>query len=160
KNLSLFKSYASEPIVVRADSLRLTQVLVNLIGNAIKFTEQGSITIKTELKSKKDANNREFLVGTVTICDTGVGIEPQLQEKMFEAFMMEDGSTTRKYGGIGLGLTISQKFIKRMGGQLTLTSEGKGCGTTLEVSLPLALSSAGSQLSDVPEQKQTLVERS
>ncbi|MGB3238042.1 MAG: CHASE2 domain-containing protein [Geitlerinemataceae cyanobacterium] len=160
KNLSLFKSYASEPIVVRADSLRLTQVLVNLIGNAIKFTEQGSITIKTELKSKTDANNREFVVGTVTVCDTGIGIEPQVQKQMFEAFRMEDGSTTRKYGGIGLGLTISQKFIKRMGGQLTLTSEGKGCGTTLEVSLPLALSSAGSQLSDVPEQKQTLVERS
>jgi PAS domain S-box-containing protein len=160
KNLSLLKSYASEPIFVRADSLRFTQVLVNLIGNAIKFTEQGSLTITTEVKTKKDAHNEEVLVGIVTICDTGIGIEPKLQEQMFEAFMMEDGSTTRNYGGIGLGLTISQKFMKMMGGKLTLRSGGKGCGTTVEVWIPLASPSTGSQTSDVRKSEQPLIERS
>jgi two-component system, sensor histidine kinase len=160
KHLSLFKSYASEPIVVRADSLRLTQILVNLIGNAIKFTERGSLTITTEIKMKKDANNREVIGGMVTICDTGIGIDPQLQEQMFEAFRMEDGSTTRSYSGIGLGLTISQKFMKMMGGQLILTSDGKGCGTTVEVWIPMALPSTCSQPSDLRGTKQSLVERS
>jgi PAS domain S-box-containing protein len=145
KHLSLSKSYASEPILVRADSLRITQVLVNLIGNAIKFTDQGSITIITKIQTIKTENSHEVPVATVTICDTGIGIDPKLQEQMFEAFMMEQGSTTRPYSGIGLGLTISQKFMKMMGGKLTLRSEGKDCGTTVEVSLPLAVPSRPSQ---------------
>lgn len=162
KHLALVKSYTTESVFVRADSLRLTQVLVNAIGNAIKFTDAGSLTITTEIQRQKEASDplleslrpsdglcqcdtpveslrdREMAMATVTIRDTGIGIEPHIQEQMLEAFTMADGSTTRSYSGLGLGLTVSQKFIKMMGGSLTLHSAGKGCGTTVTVSLPLA----------------------
>lgn len=146
KHLALVKYYTTEPALVRADSLRLTQVLVNAIGNAIKFTDAGSITITTEIQRYTDERDtpleslceREIAMATVTIQDTGIGIEPHIQERMLDAFMMEDGSTTRSYSGLGLGLTVSQKFIKMMGGTLTLHSPGKDCGTTVTISLPLA----------------------
>lgn len=139
KKLHLVKSYCPEPMIVRGDSLRITQVLVNLIGNAIKFTDEGSITITTEIQKRQDNASSEADLAAIAIRDTGIGIEPNLQDKMFEAFMMEDGSTTRSYSGIGLGLTISRKFMTMMGGKLTLNSPGKGQGTTVELSMPLTL---------------------
>jgi signal transduction histidine kinase len=117
-------------IKVLADPAKLKQVLLNVVGNAVKFTESGSITIKI----KTDSPNSQVIV---TVKDTGIGIEPSQQEKLFRPFVMVDGSTTRKFGGTGLGLAISRNLVELMGGSITLFSAGLGKGTTVEISLPL-----------------------
>ncbi|MBN3582454.1 PAS domain S-box protein [Algoriphagus aestuarii] len=111
------------PRFIYADSVRLKQILVNLLGNASKFTEKGEIELKIEnLKSKGDFNTIRF-----SVRDTGIGIKSEKQEKIFEAFSQEDSSTTKKYGGTGLGLTISNKLLGLMNSRLNLKSEfGKG----------------------------------
>ncbi len=115
------------------DSHRLWQVLTNLTGNAIKFTENGTITIEAKkLGLDKGKCIVEFLVS-----DTGIGIPPSAQTNIFNAFSQADGSTTRKYGGTGLGLAISKKLVELMGGKLTLESEeGKGSTFSVLVHLP------------------------
>ncbi|WP_077921020.1 PAS domain S-box protein [Spirosoma sp. 209] len=112
------------PRFVHVDSVRLKQVLVNLLGNAVKFTERGEI----ELKIKPLTDSRQPLVTyRFEVRDTGIGIQPEMQERIFEAFSQADPSTTKKYGGTGLGLTISNKLLGLMGSQLQLTSEpGQG----------------------------------
>lgn len=111
------------PRFIYADSVRLKQVLVNLLGNASKFTEKGEIELKIEnLHSDGDFNRIRF-----SVRDTGIGINPAKQKKIFEAFSQEDSSTTKKYGGTGLGLTISNRLLGLMGSNLQLVSEvGKG----------------------------------
>ncbi|MBK0378500.1 PAS domain S-box protein [Mucilaginibacter segetis] len=106
------------PRFIYADSVRLKQILVNLLGNASKFTEKGEIELKIDaLKTKDGETTMRFAVR-----DTGIGIKPEKQEKIFEAFSQEDSSTTKKYGGTGLGLTISNKLLGLMGSRLQLTS--------------------------------------
>lgn len=111
------------PRFIWADEIRLRQILVNMLSNAVKFTHEGEIEIKIEaLKSENDQMNFIF-----SVRDTGVGIAPENQEKIFQAFLQEDISTTRKYGGTGLGLTISNKLLALMGTKMQLESElGKG----------------------------------
>ncbi|MBN3518810.1 PAS domain S-box protein [Algoriphagus lutimaris] len=111
------------PRFIYADSVRLKQVLVNLLGNASKFTEKGEIELKIEnLHSDGDFNRIRF-----SVRDTGIGINATKQKKIFEAFSQEDSSTTKKYGGTGLGLTISNSLLGLMGSKLQLVSEvGKG----------------------------------
>ncbi|NJL14018.1 MAG: PAS domain-containing protein [Microscillaceae bacterium] len=107
------------PRFIWADAVRLRQVLVNLLGNAIKFTDRGEIAFKvTHLSSGPDKARLRFAVS-----DTGMGIAPQNQQKIFEAFSQEDASTTRRFGGTGLGLTISNKLLALMGSQLILKSQ-------------------------------------
>ncbi|MCE9499628.1 MAG: DEAD/DEAH box helicase [Leptospira sp.] len=107
-----------------ADSVRLKQVLVNLMGNAIKFTQHGEIELKIEVLSHGINDETTFLF---SVRDTGIGIEPKNQKKIFDAFSQEDVSTTRKFGGTGLGLTISNKLLGLMKSELELKSEiGKG----------------------------------
>lgn len=109
---------------VYADPVRLRQILVNLLGNAVKFTTKGEIELK--VRSTPDDNDEELLF-TFAIRDTGIGIAPQNIEKIFNAFDQEDASTTRKYGGTGLGITISNKLLALMGSSLQVESElGKG----------------------------------
>ena len=111
------------PRFVFVDSVRLKQVLVNLLGNAVKFTKQGEI----ELKITIDAPEPEGTLFHFEVRDTGVGIHPSMQSKIFEAFSQEDSSTTKMYGGTGLGLTISNKLLGLMGSRLQLKSEvGQG----------------------------------
>lgn len=106
---------------VITDSFRLKQILINLLGNAIKFTVVGKITLKIELLSKVDtASNLRF-----SVIDTGVGIKKENQQKIFDAFSQEDESTTRKYGGTGLGLSISNKILNLMNSRLNVISEQK-----------------------------------
>ncbi|MDD2923490.1 MAG: response regulator, partial [Anaerolineales bacterium] len=103
---------------LRGDASRLRQVLVNLVGNAIKFTHQGEIIIRAEPIEQSDADVKiRFAVE-----DTGVGIPPERQAAVFERFTQADGSTTRKYGGTGLGLTISRQLVEIMGGRIGLES--------------------------------------
>lgn len=178
-----------EPIAVRADPAKFRQVLLNVVGNAVKFTEEGSITISTRIEQaapegksqttptpsrdsprpEKKVNGNRHTVGggigaaggeivtnsvnlptsaapsllssssliVVSIKDTGIGIDPAQQHQLFRPFVMVDGSTTRKFGGTGLGLAISRNLIELMGGSITLSSDGEGQGTVVEISLPL-----------------------
>lgn len=136
KGLRLKTPHWNSHLVVYADPAKLKQVLLNVIGNAVKFTESGSISIALGLKNQ-ERNNLQEPMAVVTIKDTGIGIDPHQQEKLFRPFVMIDGSTTRKFGGTGLGLAISRNLIELMGGYITLFSGGLGKGTTVEISLPL-----------------------
>jgi len=103
-----------------ADPVRLRQILVNLVGNAVKFTEEGEIEIGISALPDKDDNGYQGL--RFMVRDTGIGIAEERQGKILEAFTQEDGSTTRKYGGTGLGLTISNKLLNLMGAKLEIQS--------------------------------------
>lgn len=127
KGLELLLNIAPEiPSFVKVDAVRLRQVLVNLLGNAVKFTQKGEIEFKIEFLGLNKTGASDF---RFSIRDSGVGILPQNQNKIFEAFSQEDSSTTRKFGGTGLGLTISNKLLALMGSRLKLVSE-PGVGST------------------------------
>ena len=184
KNLTLDRPSWSENIYVLADPAKLKQVLINVVSNAVKFTEQGTIAIKVEIIEEiiSEAEHQYLLASEdyydpsqkyepklfptekpnlpitqdyhstnssygelessqqvlLTIEDSGIGIEKSQQDKLFNPFVMADGSTTRKFGGTGLGLAISRNLIELMQGQISLYSKGEGQGTTVQISLPLA----------------------
>ncbi len=117
------------PANICTDHARLQQCLINLVNNAVKFTEQGHVHLKVSLQEKDDQSFIRFEVE-----DTGIGISPEKQKKVFESFVQADGSDTRKYGGTGLGLTITKQLAVLLGGQITMTSEeGKGSVFALEI---------------------------
>jgi signal transduction histidine kinase len=116
--------------IVYADPIKLKQVLLNVISNSIKFTDTGTISLITHLENQQ---------AVITVIDTGIGIDPQHQSKLFRPFVMIDGSTTRKFSGTGLGLAISKNFMKMMAGDITISSQGQGLGTTVEITLPLVM---------------------
>jgi signal transduction histidine kinase/CheY-like chemotaxis protein/ligand-binding sensor domain-containing protein len=124
KGLELLCEVAPEvPEVVRGDFSRLRQIAINLLGNAIKFTDQGEVALKVELEGQTGTS----CVLHFTVSDTGIGIPPEKQESIFEAFSQADNSTTRKYGGTGLGLSISMRLVAMMGGKIWVESEiGRG----------------------------------
>jgi PAS domain S-box-containing protein len=111
------------PAVVHGDAIRLRQVLANLVNNAVKFTESGAVLLAvTVARESSDALVLEF-----SVTDTGLGIAPEVQERIFQAFEQADGSVTRKFGGTGLGLAISRQLVELMHGHITLHSEpGRG----------------------------------
>ncbi len=107
------------PFALKGDPVRIRQVLVNLIGNAIKFTHQGDIVVSiiSELETET------HLLIRCTVSDTGIGINPENIRSIFEPFIQADGSTVRKYGGTGLGLSISNYLVKKMGGSIIVESQ-------------------------------------
>jgi signal transduction histidine kinase/CheY-like chemotaxis protein len=115
---------------VYADANKLKQVMLNLIGNAIKFTDKGSITIRTIVQ--KDKGNV-----LIQVEDTGIGVPPEMQDKVFEKFSQVDTSTTRKHGGAGLGLTITKDLVEMMGGKIKLESPGEGKGSRVSFTVPV-----------------------
>jgi signal transduction histidine kinase len=110
--------------VIRADLIKLRQTLLNLLGNASKFTEKGTITLTARRIRSDQINSSAMRTDSQTpgdriqfsIEDTGIGMTPEQQSKLFQAFSQPDASTTRKYGGTGLGLAISRRFCQLMGG--------------------------------------------
>ena len=126
---------ADLPRFVWVDEVRLKQVLINLLSNAAKFTESGEIELKIEMLIYNPEKSNDVTC-RFSVRDTGIGIREEKQTKIFEAFLQEDGSTTKKYGGTGLGLTISNKLLGMMGSQLQLKSI-PGIGSTFFFDLTL-----------------------
>ena len=140
KNLELMIISTSDiPQMIVTDPLRLHQCLINLVSNAIKFTEKGSIKLTVQPVTKEQKQFIEFKV-----IDTGIGISSDKLEAIFDAFTQGDGSTTRKYGGTGLGLTITRQVANLMGGDVNVISE-VGKGSTFTLTVPV---------NTVPEEKQ------
>ncbi|MEG4274307.1 MULTISPECIES: PAS domain-containing protein [unclassified Microcoleus] len=134
---------------MHGDLMKVRQVMLNLLSNAAKFSANGTIVLTVERITSEELKNKyqptvpqmlildsDFLVFRVT--DTGIGMTPEQQERLFQPFTQADNSTTRKYGGTGLGLTISQRFCQMMGGDIEVTSE-LDCGSTFTVFLPASL---------------------
>jgi len=116
---------------VMGDYQRILQILLNLVGNAIKFTPSGFVTITADAQA--DAGDQV----RVRVQDTGIGVSREKQKRLFQAFTQGDGSTTRQYGGTGLGLAISQKLVEAMHGEIHFFSMGEGMGSTVTVTVPM-----------------------
>jgi len=139
KNIELCLSIPPHyPTVVKGDVTRLRQVLNNLLSNAIKFTDKGSVELSVEDRQQENGNQPLFCFA---VKDTGIGIPEEAQEKIFDSFRQADGSTTRQFGGTGLGLTISRQLIELMGGRLQVVSAA-GQGSTFSFSIPMEVASA------------------
>jgi len=127
------------PVLITVDGLRLRQILINLVGNAVKFTEHGSVALSVNCRPDADDPGRGFLQFTVR--DTGIGITEEQRERIFKAFSQGDVSITRRFGGTGLGLVISALLVRKMGGELEFTSQA-GRGSEFHFSLHKACRSA------------------
>lgn len=132
KGLELIKDIPSENLYVQGDATRLRQILINLIGNAIKFTEKGLITTSVNSEQAGEMLNLHF-----TVSDTGIGIDEDRMGKIFESFEQAYSDTTRKFGGTGLGLSISKKLVELHGGKIWVESE-KGIGSQFHFIIPYA----------------------
>jgi CheY-like chemotaxis protein len=161
------------PVYVRSDPFKLKQVLNNIIGNAVKFTENGSVSVKVsavegnaqnvpnaEIKEAAgyygDAAENSRTVLSFEVADTGIGMSGEVQRKLFQVFTQADASTTRKYGGTGLGLAISKKIIDLMGGDIRVTSEpGKGSTFIIRTVMENASPDEAEGISALPAEKAT-----
>lgn len=117
---------------IESDSLKIRQVIVNLLGNSVKFTEEGKIGLNVVIERKKGNNG----LLTVHVSDTGIGIPPEKHTTIFEAFSQADASMTRRFGGTGLGLTLSKQMVELLGGKIWFESE-QGKGSTFSFSVPV-----------------------
>lgn len=148
KGLQLIRPELSEALMIPVDHSRFKQVLLNVLSNAMKFTDQGGITLKvTTDESPEEQENSAIEENTdlympatpwvkITIKDSGIGIDPEHLSKLFTPFVMVDGSHTRPYEGTGLGLAISRNFMRLMEGDIALHSDGEGKGSTVTIVAP------------------------
>jgi signal transduction histidine kinase len=128
-----------DEVILYGNYQRLLQVMLNLVGNAIKFTHEGGVTLSAEVIKKKLAFNNQELPGMVRVRveDTGIGVSLEKQDRLFQSFSQVHGGHNRPYGGTGLGLAISQKLIETMGGKVNFFSMGEGLGSTVTFTVPL-----------------------
>lgn len=151
------------PAAMMLDETRLRQVLFNLVGNAIKFTHEGGVTVRataTPIEPDEASAERQYCRLTVTVQDSGIGIAPDQQERIFDAFEQQEGQNTRRYGGTGLGLAISRKLAQMMGGELSVVSE-EGVGSVFTVILPeveVAVELAGDEDGEPKEEERLLAQ--
>ena len=137
------------PLALVGDAMRLQQILVNLGGNAVKFTESGEVVVRIRVL----ALTAQEVSLRVSVCDTGIGIAPEHQQSIFQSFSQATTSTSRRFGGTGLGLAISRRFIQLMGGDLQLSSQvGQGSEFFFEITLPVADASRVSDGLPMPRQ--------
>jgi CheY-like chemotaxis protein len=149
KKLRLDVDLAGEiPHILIGDQLRIKQILINLLGNAVKFTSAGSITISAELLEQHGTS----VLVRIMVRDTGIGISPEALEVIFNPFTQEDGSTTRRYGGTGLGLTITRSLVELMGGTVSAEST-PGVGSCFTVTLPFAIGREISTTRESPRER-------
>lgn len=134
KNLEMIINYSADlPKNFIGDAGRIRQVITNLLGNAVKFTETGHIQIDVDIKPTRD-----MVICTIDVKDSGIGISPEKMSRIFDKFTQADGSTTRVYGGTGLGLTISKHIVEMMGGRMRVNSTlGEGSSFGFRVPLPI-----------------------
>ena len=145
KGLDLIsKPSNSLPMGVGGDPVRIRQVLINLIGNAVKFTEKGEVLIQARVAQRKD----DTVFIQFEVRDTGIGIPPEFHKSIFEAFSQADGSTARRYGGTGLGLAICRQLVQLMGGEIGVQSE-PGKGSTFWFTIPLQVTTGAGKDSRV-----------
>ncbi|WP_426113456.1 response regulator [Massilia sp. PWRC2] len=135
---------AALPPCVLGDPARLRQILVNLIGNAVKFTDAGQVQVRVRaLGAAADGVERV----SITVCDTGIGIAPEQQASIFDAFRQADGSASRRFGGAGLGLSLTRRLAGLMGGSISVDSEvGRGSSFCLELALPVAVGAGAARV--------------
>ena len=128
------------PVTLYGNYQRLLQVILNLVGNGIKFTREGGLVISAEVNNKKlEFQGIEFPgMVKISVADTGIGVSLEKQNKLFENFYQVDGSRTKSYGGTGLGLAISQKLVEAMGGSISFYSMGEDLGSTVTFTVPLS----------------------
>ena len=144
----LFKTDSSVPTALVGDPLRLGQILINLSNNAVKFTDSGEIVVATELIQKDEAQ----ITLKFSVHDTGIGMTAEQAAKLFQPFAQADSSTTRKYGGTGLGLTISKRLAEMMGGEIWVESEpGRGSTFSFTANFGLGKEKAKKRFKPSPE---------
>ena len=146
---TLIINYAGEPSELYSDPTKVRQILINLLGNAVKFTEGGTITLRVVREGGPPAT---LPPGTVvvapppvvifTVADTGIGMTHEQLERLFEPFVQADETTTRRYGGTGLGLAITRRYCQMLGGAVEVRS-APGEGSTFTVRLPIEVPGAG-----------------
>jgi len=131
------------PDVLLGDPVRLRQIVFNLTGNAVKFSEEGEVTVRADWIHSDEDNNRV----RISVVDQGIGISEEAQNNLFSAFSQADSSTTRRFGGTGLGLTICKSLVDIMGGEIFVESQ-LGFGSTFSVEIPMALGNTSVEKSD------------
>jgi signal transduction histidine kinase len=141
KNLSLNIELpaTNDEVILFGNYQRLLQVMLNLVGNAIKFTHEGGVTISAEIIRRRITFKDQELPGLVKVrvADTGIGVSLDKQDRLFKSFSQVDGGRTRQYGGTGLGLAISQRLVETMGGVVNFYSMGEGLDSTVTFTVPL-----------------------
>lgn len=156
KQLALrLKMNSDVPESIQADPTRLRQVLLNLMGNALKFTDKGYIELAVDLEKSQESMDAGML--RFSVKDTGIGISNDIKAQLFEAFTQADSSTTRKFGGTGLGLSISQNLIHMMGGQIGVNSQPEE-GSTFWFTIKFAFTVASVPSTEKPRQSIDLVQ--
>jgi signal transduction histidine kinase/CheY-like chemotaxis protein len=154
KKIALLNQVPADLPLIATDPDKLRHILQNLIGNAVKFTEQGQVVVRAEVSSDRlSVNSHPSAVGKdaefrISVTDTGIGIAADHLPHIFDEFRQADGSTSRKYGGTGLGLAIAKKYAQLLGGGITVAST-PGQGSTFTLRLPLALEGERPALSEV-----------
>lgn len=136
KDLELFFRYSTEmPNKIMTDPVRLKQILINIIGNSLKFTTKGHVVVDSAFVREMDSSGRDRPVLSISIQDTGCGIPDETRDALFQPFVQADASTTRLYGGTGLGLSISRHLANCLGGDVQLTSSIAGYGSVFQITI-------------------------